>query len=297
MDTYINVKIYSNNKNLVIKAFKEINNIYQEYHQLSDRYQSYDNLINLYYINHNLDINKEIIINEKLYDMIKYSIDFYHKSNGLLNIALGNVIDVWKQYREEGIGIPTEKELMESGSIDIDNIILSDKAIMKKNNIKIDLGAIAKGYATEKVGQYLESIGLNQYIINAGGNVKVGSHYQDDNYTIGVEDPNDTTEIYQVIKGNNMVVVTSGGYERFYEYKGQKYHHIIDPNTLFPPQYMQAVTVICDNSAYGDALSTILFLMPIETGINYINNLDNVEAVWYGLDNQIYYSEGFDKYA
>jgi thiamine biosynthesis lipoprotein len=298
MDTYINVKVYTNDKELASKALKEVDNIYKEYHQLTDRYNAYDNIINLYYINHSLEINEEITIDKKLYDVIKYGFDYYNESNGLLNIALGNVIDIWKMYRD-GIkeGIPTIDELKNSGSISINDLVLgSNNTVSKKSNISLDLGAFAKGYTTELAGKYLESIGIDKYIINAGGNVKVGNHYNNDKYKIGIERPTDTADVYKIVKGNNISVITSGGYERFYEYKGIKYHHIIGASTLFPPQYMLSVTVITNDSARGDAMSTMLFLMPIDKGLEYVNSHNDIEALWYGVDNKVYYSKGFDKY-
>jgi thiamine biosynthesis lipoprotein len=298
MDTYINIKVYTDNAKLASKSLDEVDAIYKEYHELSDRYNAYDNFKNIYYINHTLKINGKLTIDKKLYNLIKYSYDFCNNSNGLLNIALGNVIDIWKPYRDElKEGIPTINELKNIGSINLNDLVLEDNnVILKKSNISLDIGAFAKGYATELVGKYLESVGITKYIINAGGNVKVGNHYNNDKYKIGIEKPTKDGGIYKIVTGNNISVTTSGSYERFYEYGGKIYSHIIDPNTLFPSNYMLSVTVISNDSALSDALDTMLFLMPIKEGQEYVNKLDNVEAVWYGVDNKIYYSKGFDKY-
>ncbi len=297
MDTYINVKIYSNNDKLVDTAFQEIDSIYNEYHKLTDRYNPYAGFVNVHFVNKESNVNKSIEIDQRLYDMLKYAIDFYDQSDGLINIALGNVIDVWREYKSEGVSLPTVESLLESGSTKIDDILLEENyKIKRKSNVLIDLGAISKGYTTEIVGNYLEDIGLHKYLINAGGNVKVGEHYANSKYKIGVEDPNDNTKIYKVISANNQSIVSSGGYERFFEYEGIKYHHVIDPYTLFPGRHMLAVTVITRDSAFADALSTTLFLMPIEDGIAKVNLLDGVEAMWYGTNDEIYYSEGYDKY-
>ncbi len=297
MDTYINIKIYSDNKEQVNETFKEIDKIYNNYHQLTDRYNEYDDIVNIYYINNILENNEDIIIDEKLYDILEIGIDFYYQSEGLINITLGNVIDIWKEYKENNWGIPTYEKLASSGSINNEDIILKDNyTITKRNNVSIDLGTIAKGYATEEVGRYLEGIGLNKYLINAGGEVKVGFHYNNDTYKIGIENPKNPNDIYRVVSGNNITVATSGGYERYYEYDGKRYHHIIDPLSLFPPQHILSVTVITDNSTLGDLLSTMLFIMPIEKGLDYVNNLDNVEALWYITAEEIYFSKGYDKY-
>ncbi|MFA5407839.1 MAG: FAD:protein FMN transferase, partial [Bacilli bacterium] len=273
MDTYINIKIYSNDKELVDEAMDKIDNMYKNYDQLADRYTSYDDVINIYYINHKLALNESIKIDKRLYDMLKYSVEKTKITNNLFNIALGNVIDVWGAFRSgEKKGIPSLIELQEAGSTNLKALILSDdNTIMKTENISLDLGAIAKGYVTQLAGDYLDEIGLNKYIITAGtSSIKAGDHYNNSYYKIGLTNPDDTSKIYKVISGNNFVVTTSGSYERYYEYNGEKYHHIIDPNTLFPTNYMSSVTVINDDASLGEILSTTLFLMPINEGAQYI---------------------------
>ena len=144
------------------------------------------------------------------------------------------------------------------------------------------------------MGEYLENEGINKYLINAGGNVKVGSSYKSDGYAVGIEEPFNTSKIYKVLHVENESVVTSGSYQRYYEYNGKNYNHIINPKTLFPDNYTKSVTVITKDSKKADILSTYLFLLPIDDGLEYVNNLDDVEAIWYS--DEIYYSNGFDKY-
>ena len=296
MDTYILVKIYSGDSQKANKALADVEEIYKKYHMLTDRYNEYPNINNIYYINNNDSQDSEINIEKELYELIKYGIDFYDESNGLLNINMGNVIDIWKQYRENGNGVPTFDELNNSGSININDIILLENNKVVNNHPNIDLGAISKGYTTEIVGNYLESIGIDKYLINAGGNVKVGNHYDNKKYKIGVENPNDTSQIYTTIVGNNISVVTSGSYQRFYEYNGKRYNHIINPETLYPGEYVKSVTIICPNSALADSLSTTLFLMDINEGLEYIKNYSSCGAIWYTNDDQIVKSEGISNY-
>jgi len=297
MDTYIQVKVYGNNKKKADKTLKEVENIYKEYHELTDRYKEYENVINLYTIKNNNSKEETLTIDEKLYDLLKYSYDFYEKTNHLLNINMGNVIDVWKSYRENENGIPTIEELKKAGSISLEDVVLLENNQIKNNHPNIDLGAISKGYTTNEVAKYLESKGYNKYLINAGGNVMVGDHYSNEKYKIGIETPTVEGGVYEIIEGNNMAVTTSGSYARFYIYDNKIYHHIIDPNTLFPPNYMKSVTVITKDSALGDILSTTLFLMPIEEGKQFLeDNFKEVEAIWYSNNDQIYKTEGFEKY-
>lgn len=296
MDTYIYIKIEEKDTHKATKALAEIEQIYEDYHKLADRYQAYDDIINLYTIHNNTDESKTLTLDSRLYDMIAYGKEWYDKSNGKLDISMGDIIDVWKKYRTQQTGIPTEEELLSNDNGSINDIVLLENNQIENNHANIDLGAIAKGYATEVAGNYLESIEITSYIINAGGNVKVGTPSEKQKYSIGVEDPNSTVgDIFKVIYGKNISVVTSGGYERYYEYEGEKYHHIIDPDTNMPCNYMKSVTVITEDSALGDVLSTLLFLLPIEEGKELVKILP-VEAIWYSNEDTIITSEGISKY-
>lgn len=291
MDTYINVKIYSNNKVKADNILGDVEQIYKEYHELTDRYNHYDGIINVYDIhNNNLD-DEYLTLNSKLYEILEFSNNWnekYHK----LNIEIGNVIDVWKSYRDKQNGVPTIEELQLNNN-HINLVLLGDNKILN-NHPNLDLGSIAKGYATEEVGKYLESIGVEEYLINAGGNVKAGKTYKKENYKIGVQSPV-KEELLIIINGSNISVVTSGGYERNYEYDGKFYHHIIDPDTLMPSNNMKSVTVVTKDSRLGDTLSTTLFLMSVEEGQEFIKEYD-VEAIWYTNDDKIIRSENFSNY-
>lgn len=292
MDTYIYVKIYEKSSEKAEIVLNEVEQIYREYHELTDRYNHYDGIFNIYDIRNNNLEYETLTLDQKLYDILEFT-DNWNKKYYKLNIEMGDIIDIWKKYRDSGAGIPNLEEL-NSNSNYTELILLNNNQILN-NHPNLDLGSVAKGYATEKVGEYLESVGVEQYLINAGGNVKVGKSYNKDYYKIGVQNPSVDGNLLTIVKGNNISVVTSGGYERNYTYDGKEYHHIIDPTTLFPSEYMKSVTVICKDSSLGDVLSTILFLMSVEDGQEFIKDYD-VEAIWYTNDNQIIRSEGFSSY-
>lgn len=281
MDTFITVSVYTESKEKADKALKDVENIYKEYHNLTDRFNE-DGI--LYYIHNNTSSDETITIDEKLYDILQYSIKWYEKSNGKVNINIGNLTDVWKKYRDNKKGIPTTKELDQaSKNIDIKNIILLGNNKIKNTHPNIDLGSISKGYTTQVAGDYLESIGINSYLINAGGNVLVGDYYQNDGkFIVGIASPfkDNDKELLSTVSVTNKAIVTSGSYQRYYEYKGKTYGHIIDLDTNYPAEYMVGVTVIADDSALADALSTTLFLMSVPDGQKYIKNFKNVEAIW-----------------
>lgn len=295
MDTYITIKVYTNDEILAKKALNKAKSIFKEYHEQTDRYHHYDSIYNVYDLNRSM-INEEVEIDPKLYAILKLSKKYYDQTDGMFNIALGNVIDVWKKYRDLEKGIPTLKELQNSGPINIDDLVLlKNNKVVRKSSISIDLGAIAKGYTTQVVGDYLKSVGLKKFIINAGGNVLVGDHDEGGQYKVGLEKPDHSGEIYKVLKVTNKAVVTSGGYERYYIYNKKRYHHIIDAKTLFPPNNKEAVSVICDDSALCDIYSTTLFIMPTESIMDYIKG-KNIEVIIYKNENEIITSNGLKKY-
>lgn len=291
MDTNIEVRIYSKDETLAKHELIEVEKIFDKYHKLTDRYNSYEGVNNIYYIHNNTSSDEYIKLDKELYDLILYANNYTEKTDGLFDIKMGNVLDLWHQYRTLNMGIPTYEELKIASSYDKE-IILKDDNLIYNNHVNIDLGAVAKGYTTKVVANYLESKGLNKYLINAGGNVVVGDYYNNvGEYKIGIQDPK-TNGIFKVIKGNNISVVTSGSYERYYEYNGKIYSHIINPKTLYPVDEFLSVTVICDDSALADVLSTYLFLTDIDSGIRYVENLDGVEAIWYIDDDNIKKTSG-----
>lgn len=293
MDTYINIKIdTTKNKKEVDKIFDDIDYLYSSYHKLTDRYNSYDNIINIYYLNEILNNNEEIEIDSRLSDIIKLGIEYYDKTGGLFNITSGNLTGTWKEFIDRCDKLPSDEEL--NSNINIDDIKLNNNIYSKNNNIKLDLGAITKGYVTELVGKYLEDNQIYSYIINAGGNVKVGKAYNKESYTVGITDPDNKESIFTKVKINNLAVVTSGSYQRYCELDNIIYHHIINPSTKYPSNYMKSVTIISSSSTISDIYSTYLFLLPVEEGLKVVNSTDDIEAIWYIDKDNIVRSDGFN---
>lgn len=294
LDTYINVRLYSNKTEEEINdIFDEIDYLYSEYHMLTDKYNSYDDVINIYYLNEVLKDNEEIEIDSKLSKLINLGLEYYDLTEGYVNIASSYLIDIWKGYIEKEDGVPSLNEL-NGININISDISLKGNTYSKNNNIKIDLGSFAKGYITELVGNYLESIGIDKYLIDAGGNIKVGNSYKKDNYLIGIQNPIDTSKVFIKLNVNNLSVVTSGDYQRYYEYDGIRYNHIIDPFTKYPSSKFKSVTVVSKDSFLADIYSTYLFLIDLDKGLEIVNNNDKIEAIWYIDENNIVKSDNFN---
>jgi len=293
MDTYINIKINSTkNKKEINAIFDDIDYIYSTYHKLTDRHNQYDKVINIYYLNEILDNNKEIEIDKRLSDIIKLGIKYHNETDGLFNIASGNLTNTWKKFIDNCDKLPSKKEL--NVNTNINDIKLEDNIYTKQNNIKLDLGGIAKGYATEIVGNYLEERKIESYIINAGGNVKVGKAHDKENYVVGITNPDDTSTIFNKVNINNLSVVTTGNYQRYCKKNNKIYSHVINPITKYPSNYAKSVTIIGKDSGLCDIYSTYLYLMPIEEGKKIVNNTPGIEAIWYIDNNNIIKSEGYN---
>ena len=162
--------------------------------------------------------------------------------------------------------------------------------------MKLDVGAIAKGYATECAARSLEEKGITGYVLNVGGNVRtIGTKPDGEPWTVGLENP-DGQDFLEYLALDGQSLVTSGSYQRYYYVDGKAYHHIIDPATLMPAEGYVSVSVICENSGLGDALSTALFCMPLEEGMTLVESLDGVEALWLTVDGVKTVSTGWNKY-
>jgi thiamine biosynthesis lipoprotein len=292
---------------------EEVRSRLEEYHQLYDIYNTYEGIGNIKTINDNAGI-APVKVDPRIISMLKLGKEQYEATGGAVNIAFGAVLRIWHDYREAGLDDPENAELpsmalLEEAAqhVDIDNVIIDEEAstvYLQDPEMLLDVGAIAKGYATEQVARYLEEKGVTSLLLSVGGNVRAIGEKQvadssgDKRWTIGIQNPDKTssqTEILQV-KISGLSVVSSGSYERYYTVNGKQYHHIIDPKTLMPAAHYAELTILTKDSGLGDALSTAMYVIPFEESRRYIDSLEGVEAVWVLPDGTIEYSDGFRDY-
>lgn len=231
-DTYINVKVNTvKSEREMNDIFNDIDYLYDSYHKLTDAFDSYDGIVNVYYLNNNLNNNENIEIDTRLANIIKLGIDFYDTTDGLFNVAAGNLTIKWKEFIDSCNTLPSTEEL--NVNTNINDIKLDGNNYSKSNDVKLDLGGIAKGYVTELVGRYLEENDIHSYIINAGGNVMVGKAYNKDTFLVGITSPDNKDDMFTKVKVNNLSIVTSGSYQRYCTLDGINYNHIINLNDIF----------------------------------------------------------------
>ena len=288
---------------------KMIYNSLEEYHKLYDIYNTYEGINNIKTINDNAGTTP-VKVNKKIIDLLLFSKDAYELSEGKANIALGSVLKIWHDYREEGIDdplnakLPSQEELINaSNHTDIEKIIIDEvdsTVYLSDPEMKIDVGAIAKGYATEQVAKTVYDAGLTSAIISVGGNIRtIGSKADTgDRWIVGIQNPDveaDNKTIYS-LKLKDQSLVTSGNYQRYYTVEGVKYHHLINPDTLMPADYFKSVSIVCEDSGMADVMSTAAYVLPYQESKELIEGVPDTEAVWFFTDGTIKYSTGFEKY-
>jgi len=313
-DTAIGLTYHTDDSAIFSEAYEYAHKRFKELHQMFDIYNLYDGVNNVKTINDSAGINP-VKVSEELYNLIEISLDWNMKTDGKFNIAFGSVLKIWHNYREiaekgdKNALIPTLQELEQAAKhTSIDEIIINHvtkEIYLNDSEMSLDLGAIAKGYAAELVAQELEDRGHTNFAINAGGNIIVRGLplARENNYwIIGIQDPDKEfiddpgDGIIDKIKiEKSSAIVTSGIYQRYYTSGGKIYHHIIDPETLFPEYYFKSVTVVHPDSTVADVLSTLLMLMPLEEGLAYVENDEDVMAYWVLNDRSIVACKDMEK--
>lgn len=309
-DTATSITGYADSKEEFDAISDQILSELAEYHKLFTIYNRYDAMENLCSINDvKNNVHQTVVVDKKIIDMLVFSKEMYKETNGKVNIAMGSLLSIWHDYRTAGINdpqsaqLPPEEKLKQAGeSINIDHLIIDTKnntVFISDPKTKLDVGAIAKGYAVEMIAQGLEKEGISGYVINVGGNVRtIGTKADGQKWLVGIENPeSDSKEPYiAYLELSGEALVTSGTYQRFYTVGDKKYHHIIDPDTLYPAEGYQSISVVCENSANGDALSTALFCMEYEEGSRLVESLEGVEVLWVFEDGSQKQSSGFKNY-
>ena len=306
-DTVITVTGYENSKEEFDKVAEDVMSRFEEYHRLYTIYNRFDGLENLCTIN---DLSngehRTVTVDKRIVDMLLFAKDMYTLTDGTVNVAMGSVLSLWHNYRNLGMddprnaSLPPMEKLLEAAEhTDINNLVVDEQnctVTLADPLMKLDVGAIAKGYAAECVARYMEEKGITGYVLNVGGNVcTIGAKPDGTPWTVGLENP-DGGKYIEYLCLNGQSVVTSGSYQRYYYVDGKPYHHIIHPDTLMPAEGFKSVSVICENSGLGDALSTALFCMPYEKGLELVESIPDVEVMWLTDDGVKMTSSGWNRF-
>ena len=296
-DTVTTMVGYADSQETFTAQAQQIHDELLEYHQLYDIYNDYDGMNNLMTVNDNAGI-APVEVDARILDMLEFSRELYEETGGRVNVAMGGVLSLWHDAREAGIEDPANAYLPDQDALeeaarhaDWSNVVIDEEAgtvYLADPDMSLDVGAIAKGYAVERVCETAPA-GM---LISVGGNVRATGPKPDGSpWVVGIENP-DGGDFLHTLYVEDSSVVTSGDYQRYYLVDGQRYHHIIDPDTLYPATRWRSVSILCADSGIADSLSTALFTLSQEDGQKLLDAFD-AEALWMTQDGELLYSPGF----
>lgn len=301
-DTVVSFTAYTENE----ATFQQYNKLLQEefkrYDQLFDKYNSYEGISNIKTIN-DAASEKAVKVDSEIIELLEESKRYDELSNHQFNITMGSVLNIWHDARDAAAVaekqqqptiIPSMQQLKQASEhsgwqhVHIDT--KKQTVYIDDPQVSIDVGGNAKGFAVEKIAQLLEKKGLKNAIINGGGNIRlIGSKPDQEPWRVGVQIPNLTQQssdsLLSLKLSKSMSIVTSGDYQRYFMYQGAIMHHIIDPDTLMPARHCRSVTVVTPDSTIADTLSTTLYTLSHQEGVQLLNKLKKekgivADAIW-----------------
>lgn len=286
-NTYVSITVYGEDN---AKLAEEALELGREYEQIFSRTIPESSLSLL-------NSDKTLIqADSALYGLIQTGLYYCELTDGNLDISIEPLTTLWN-ITGTNPSVPSDADIQSAlKNVDYKNISLTENnTISLKNGASIDLGAIAKGYIADRMKEFLIENGVSDGIINLGGNVLcIGDKPDGSPYTIGIRNPDmDATSALLTLKVEDLSVVTSGTYERFFTVDNNIYHHILDPATGYPADSgLISVTIISKDSVVGDCLSTACLVMGRDSALELLNSLDDVYGILIDEDRNIHYSEG-----
>lgn len=283
MDTIMDLKVYSENEGALTNAENEIKRI----DALFDRGNPESEIFKI-------NSEKNAIVSEETAALIKNTVSLSERTNGAFDITTAPLSDLWGFYGGS-FRVPSDSEISKTlKNIGYGQIKIDGSTVSIPEGFSVDLGGIAKGYASDRAVKVLRDCGVSSAIISLGGNVHaLGSKPDGTAWNVGITDPFDKSSLTGSVNVRDKAVVTSGGYQRYFEQDGVKYHHIIDPKTgKSADSGLSSVTIIADSGAAADALSTALFVMGLDKSAELWIQSGDFEAVFVDTEGQVYVTSG-----
>ncbi|HAN17043.1 MAG TPA: thiamine biosynthesis protein ApbE [Bacteroidales bacterium] len=248
-------------------------------------------------INRNAGICPVKVDNE-LFDLIERATKISKLTDGAFDISFAAMDKIWK-FDGSMTEKPLDEEIKKSvAKVGYQNILLDKEnstVFLKLEGMKIGFGAIGKGYAADKAKALLTGRGVTAGIINASGDLNAWGKQPDGrDWMVAITNPLNKAKVFAWLPVYNGAVVTSGNYEKYVVFDNTRYSHIIDPRTGYPGTGVESVTIFTSNAELADALATSVFVMGVETGLNFINQLKGVECILVDDKNKIYTSENIN---
>lgn len=298
-DTVTTIKGRADSEEAFTQTAQQIYDELLVYHQLFDVYNDYEGVNNLKTVNDAAGVSP-VEVDRKIIDLLLFCREAYDVTGGKVNAAMGSVLSLWHEARNDSLDDPLNAYLPDQAKLeeaalhtDFDAVIIDEEAstvYLTDPAMGLDVGAIAKGWAAEQAAKNAPE-GL---LLSVGGNVRATGAKDDSGtpWVVGIQDPDNAEAYLHTLYMTGGSLVTSGDYQRTYTVDGVEYHHIIDPDTLYPSEYWSSVTIVCGDSGIADALSTALFLLPQEEGQKLLDRY-GAEALWVDREGNLFYSPGF----
>jgi thiamine biosynthesis lipoprotein len=272
----------------------------ERYHRLFDIYNDYPGVNNLKTVNDQAGI-APVLVDSAIIDLLLSCKAYYELTGGRVDVTMGSVLQLWHEARTAGQSDPQNAKLPDAAALEeaarhrgFEHLVIDEgkgTVYIQDPQMSLDVGAVAKGWSAQRVAENAPE----GYLISVGGNVCATGPKQTDGtpWKVAIQHPDGGGYLHTIaLRGG--CVVTSGDYQRTYMVDGLPYHHIIDPDTRMPATLWRSVTIVCDDSAMADALSTALFLQPLDQGRALLDQCGG-EAVWVAADGKVYYSDGFEE--
>ena len=300
LDTIVTVIGYSRSPQDFEDVTNELHAELRRLHRLFDAFNTYPDINNIKTINLNAGV-APVEVDPLIIEFMVLAIQAYHDTGGLLDVSIGPVTQIWRNYRmmhmeDEGTaaGVPSIYELNQASLLTgIDDVVIGEGTVfLQRSGMVLDVGSINKAFIMKKAIELVE--GLESYVFRAGGDIILGDGpVRGDFWRVGVQNPDGGAPATdKVLEVANTSVFTSGDYQRYFEWEGERFSHLIDPSTLMPATLYRSVTIVHPDPITADILSTVLFIANIEQGMELLQKLGG-EAFWILADGTTVSSPGF----
>ena len=298
MDTVINLRIYD-------KTDEDImNEAMDRLKEIEDRMSITLEDSDISLINKNAGI-KPVQVHDDVYYVLEIAKYYANLSNGAYDPTIGPLVELWdvNDKEIERDTIPSDADIKKALElVDYNDLELMENnyVYLKREGMKLDLGGVAKGYAADEVKKIFKENGVESAIIDLGGNIYVmGDKGEGNPWRIGITNPFEPTGRFTgLLELIDSSVITSGDYERYFIYEGKKYHHILDSKTGYPSDSgIRGVSIVSEKGIDGDALSTTLFVLGLDKGLELVDKLEGIEAIFITSDKEVIVTDGLkDKF-
>ena len=285
-DTVVTITLYGDNKEQLLE---ECFNIGAEYEQLLSRTIETSEISQINNAN-----GVPVTVSDDTLELLQKGISYCELSGGVFDITIAPASSLW-DFKTDQPALPDANKLAEAIShVDYRTIHIDGNQVwLEDPDASIDLGGIAKGFIADKLKEYLISKGETSAIINLGGNIQsIGVKPDGSKYQFGIQYPFKLQgEVIEAVSVEDSSMVSSGIYERYFRIDDTMYHHILDPATGYPVENnLLSVTILSPLSVDGDGLSTTCYALGLEKGMELINRLDGIEAVFITDDYKLHYT-------